>query len=110
MRADGTRTASTLARQALARLSCVDGEENVLMDDYVLPTERVVDYNTRFSGIVQEDLDPATAARDLHRRAATCLKLRHLVDRGCVLVGHSLQSDFRVRALFCRFGTRGRRC
>ena len=91
-----SRVTTTLGRMALARLSCVDGDEKVLFDDYVLPTETVVDYNTRFSGVEPDDLDPATSRHDLYRRVVVCMKLRHLVDRGCVLVGHSLQSDFRV--------------
>ncbi|KAH8084962.1 poly(A)-specific ribonuclease [Aureococcus anophagefferens] len=96
VRRDGSRVTTSLGRMSLARLSVVDGDERVLFDDYVLQTETVVDYNTRFSGVAAEDLDPATSKHDLYRRAVVCMKLRRLVDAGCVLVGHSLQSDFRV--------------
>ena len=41
------------AKQALGRVSVVDGRNNaVIIDDYVLSLEPVVDHKTRFSGLV----------------------------------------------------------
>ena len=75
----------------------MDEKEEVVIDDYVVQSERVVDYATRFSGISPEDLDPRSSTREkLVHRSATLMKLRHLIDRGCVLVGHGLTKDFRV--------------
>jgi len=97
VQSDGARVATSMGRQALARLSVVDALGNVVLDDYVVQTERVVDYATRFSGISPDDLDPRASKRDkLVNRAAALMKLRHLVDRGCVIIGHGLAKDFRV--------------
>ncbi|KAH8043252.1 poly(A)-specific ribonuclease [Aureococcus anophagefferens] len=81
VRRDGSRVTTSLGRMSLARLSVVDGDERVLFDDYVLQTETVVDYNTRFSGVAAEDLDPATSKHDLYRRAVVCMKLRRSSTR-----------------------------
>ena len=51
--ADGSRTVVSEAKQALGRVSVVDGRNNaVIIDDYVLSLEPVVDHKTRFSGLV----------------------------------------------------------
>ena len=58
---------SLLARlQALARVSAVDSRSgDVIIDDYVLPSENILDYKTRFSGLTPEDLDPLTSPHHL---------------------------------------------
>ena len=87
----------------------------MLMDDYIAAREPITDYLTRYSGIHEGDLDPSTSPVSLllHRRGSAVLKgivlqhavttlkaaylrLRHLIDRGCVFVGHGLQKDFRI--------------
>ena len=87
-------------RSALARMSIIDvisGE--VIVDDYVRPQEPVVDYLTRFSGIRPGDLDPQRNPRVISTRTAY-MKLRSLIDRGCVFVGHGLENDFQVMSLY----------
>lgn len=37
----------------------------VMIDDYVLPSEPVVDFKTRFSGLVADDLDPYASRHHL---------------------------------------------
>lgn len=82
-------------RYAVARISVIDCDSGtVLIDDYVLPRERVVDYLTRFSGIVAEDLDPKQSNHHLISTRAAYLKLRYLMERGCIFVGHGLGQDF----------------
>lgn len=58
MRGDGSKVVTKEGRQGLARVSVVDGRgygppaaAPVIMDDYVVQSEPVVDYLTRFSGI-----------------------------------------------------------
>lgn len=72
----------------------------VMTDDYVLPSEPVMDYLTRFSGLTPEDLDPAHSRHHLVTNRTAYLKLRYLIDRGCVLVGHGLKKDFRIINIF----------
>jgi len=82
-------------RHALGRISIFDClTEEAVVDDHVLPREQVVDFLTRFSGIVAEDLD---LVRSRHRIISTrnaYLQLRYLLDQGCVFVGHGLKQDF----------------
>ena len=83
----GKRVASTQARQAIARVSVIDEKFRVLVDDYVLPTESIVDYLTRFSGIVEDDLSPSLSTHPLVRNRTCTMKLRYFIDKGCVFVG-----------------------
>lgn len=82
-------------RHALGRISIFDClAEDTVVDDHVLPREQVVDFLTRFSGIVAEDLD---STRSRHRIISTrnaYLQLRFLLDQGCIFVGHGLKQDF----------------
>lgn len=70
------------------------------IDDYILSPEPIVDYLTRFSGLHVGDLDPSVSRHHLVPLKIVYLKLRHLVDRGCVFVGHGLKKDFRIINLF----------
>ena len=49
-----------------------------------------------FGAQVAGDLDPLQSRRYLTTGKQTYLKLRHLVDSGCLLVGHGLKKDFRM--------------
>jgi len=70
------------ARNALARLSIINCRTNeVIIDDYVLPNEPVVDYLTRFSGIRETDLDPNSSPHHLITPQEAYLKVRLLMER-----------------------------
>jgi PAB-dependent poly(A)-specific ribonuclease subunit 2 len=82
-------------RHALGRISVIDcPTKQILVDDHVLPRERVVDFLTRFSGIVPEDLDPAKSSHRIISTRAAYLQLRYLMEKGCIFVGHGLKQDF----------------
>lgn len=72
----------------------------VLVDDYIRPTEPVVDYVTRFSGITEDDLDPAVSRHPLVHCRIAVMKLRYFIDCGCIFVGHGLEKDFATANIF----------
>uniref|UniRef100_UPI003AAEF652 RNA exonuclease 5-like n=1 Tax=Centroberyx gerrardi TaxID=166262 RepID=UPI003AAEF652 len=75
----------------LARVSLVDSDGRCVLDDLVKPQSRVLNYLTRFSGITAAMLRPITTTL---REVQT--KLRMLLPRDAVLVGHSLDNDLRA--------------
>lgn len=91
----GSKVVLRDTRHAVGRISIIDCEtREAIIDDHVLPKERVVDYLTRFSGIVAEDLDPTKTTHSLISTRSAYLKLRFLMDQGCIFVGHGLRQDF----------------
>ncbi|KAJ1470261.1 hypothetical protein T484DRAFT_1641709, partial [Baffinella frigidus] len=89
------------SRMSLGRVSVVKGAEQRLagtpmLDDYIKTPEQVMDYLTRFSGLVHGDLDPTTSPHHLIPLKRSYTKLRFLVDRGYTFVGHGLNNDFRI--------------
>ncbi|XP_046374753.2 RNA exonuclease 1 homolog [Haliotis rufescens] len=72
----------------LARVTVIDPESKPVYETMVKPGFPVIDYNTRFSGITEKDLqDVKTSLRDVQ---AVLLSL--FTDK-TILIGHSLESD-----------------
>ncbi len=91
----GSKVILRETRHAVGRISVIDcTTRKVIVDDHVLPRERVIDYLTRFSGIVPEDLDPNQTTHNLISTRSAYLKLRFLMEQGCIFVGHGLRQDF----------------
>jgi PAB-dependent poly(A)-specific ribonuclease subunit 2 len=96
IREDGSRAIINPVHFALARVSLCRENGECFMDDYVATHEPVVDYLTRYSGIAPGDLEPNTSKKHLATHKHVYLKLRYLIDRGVVLLGHGLAKDFRI--------------
>ncbi|XP_030583599.1 RNA exonuclease 1 homolog [Archocentrus centrarchus] len=72
----------------LTRVTVIDSEMKVIYDTFVKPESKVVDYNTRFSGVTAEDLESATITlRDVQA------VLLSMFSAESILIGHSLESD-----------------
>ncbi|CAJ1060938.1 RNA exonuclease 1 homolog [Xyrichtys novacula] len=72
----------------LTRVTVINSELNVIYDTFVKPDSKVVDYNTRFSGVTEEDLENTTTSlRDVQA------VLLSMFSAESILIGHSLESD-----------------
>ncbi|KAK2505335.1 hypothetical protein MC885_018936, partial [Smutsia gigantea] len=70
----------------LTRVTVVDPSLQVVYDTFVKPEEEVIDYNTRFSGVVEDDLkNTKTSVRDVQAI------LLNLFSADTVLIGHSFE-------------------
>lgn len=73
----------------LARVSLVNAHGDCVYDKYVKPTEPILDYRTRFSGIRPKDLENASEFKIVQQEVADIIT-------GRILVGHSLKNDLGV--------------
>ncbi|KAH6922553.1 hypothetical protein HPB50_015555 [Hyalomma asiaticum] len=84
----------------LVRVTVVGWDEKPVFDSLVRPYGRILDYHTRFKGVVEEDM--VGVETRLHDVQAALLDM---FSADTILVGHSLDSD--LRALRLIHGTRG---
>lgn len=82
----------TVVGLELTRITVVDFDEKVVLDKFVKPLNRVIDYNTRFSGITEKTLS-TSEAKTLPQIQAILLTMFH---KRTILVGHSLESDLKA--------------
>lgn len=97
---NGTRSLVRPTTLSLARVSVLRGqgpnEGQPCIDDHIATHDRIFDYLTQFSGIVDGDLDPARSKHTVVPQKLAYKKLRLLVDLGCTFIGHGLKKDFRI--------------
>ncbi|NXN97716.1 REXO1 exonuclease, partial [Rhinopomastus cyanomelas] len=72
----------------LTRVTVINSDLKVVYDTFVKPDTKVVDYNTRFSGVTEEDLkNTSITLRDVQA------VLLNMFSADTILIGHSLESD-----------------
>ncbi|XP_071969888.1 RNA exonuclease 1 homolog isoform X4 [Engystomops pustulosus] len=72
----------------LTRVTVVNSQLQVVYDTFVRPNNKIVDYNTRFSGVTEEDLvNTSINIRDVQA------VLLSMFSCDSILIGHSLESD-----------------
>ena len=75
----------------LTRVTVVDLKGKSVYESLVMPDNEIIDYNTRFSGIVADDLkDVKTKIRDVQA------VLLSMFSSKTILIGHSLESDLKA--------------
>ena len=75
----------------LTRLTLIDSAHRILLDSFVLPRNRIVNYNTQYSGITAEMMASTTTTLEQVRHS-----LLLLLPSTAILVGHSLENDLRT--------------
>lgn len=73
----------------LARVSIVNEKGEIIMDKYVRPTQPVIDFRTKFSGITPDLLENAHNFADVQAEVSR-------IKFNRILVGHAIHNDLRV--------------
>ncbi|BEI85511.1 hypothetical protein CcaverHIS002_0509120 [Cutaneotrichosporon cavernicola] len=79
---------------SLARVTIVDENGGTILDELVRQRHRILDCNTRFSGVVEQDLESATMDLNAVRKAVCSF-----IGPKTIVVGHGLENDLRALRL-----------
>lgn len=79
-------------RDVLARVSIVNSFGNVLLDEYIVPEETIVDYRTEVSGIRPNHLASGKPYKEVRNRVRDIISKR-------IIVGHGLETDLKALQL-----------
>lgn len=82
---------NTTVGMELTRLTVVDTNCKTVLEMLVKPRNAILDYNTKFSGIKEGDLDSVEDDLEAAQR-----KLLAIVNAKTILIGHSLDSDLKA--------------
>ncbi|KAM9476985.1 uncharacterized protein Hap1MRO34_009919 [Clarias gariepinus] len=84
----GTEMCYTTQGLELVRVTVVNSNLQVVYDTFVKPNDEVIDYNTRFSGVSEEDVkNRSSSLQDVQA------VLSSFINERTILVGHSLEND-----------------
>lgn len=78
----------------LTRVTVINSDGTTVYETIVKPDSPILDYNTRFSGIQEKDMEGVTCTiRDVQA------VLLNMFSSKTILIGHSLESDFKALKL-----------
>jgi RNA exonuclease 1 len=77
-----------------ARVSVIDADGQLLIDEFFKPLGDIVDLRTEFSGITIENIEHATLTS-----YEVVKTLARVASRETLIIGHSLENDFRAMKL-----------
>lgn len=82
----------------VAKVSVVSCEGQIVYEHFVRPKGQVADYNTRFSGITENDLKISTSSKSNHVKTLEQVQrdLLEFITADTILIGHALENDLRV--------------
>ena len=80
---------ATRRASAMVRISIVDEQCNVVLDEYVRPQQVVTDFRTKYSGLTPRNLHRGKTWESLKPRVADLLQ-------GAIVIGHDVRHDFEV--------------
>uniref|UniRef100_A0A8R1Y0V6 Exonuclease domain-containing protein n=1 Tax=Onchocerca volvulus TaxID=6282 RepID=A0A8R1Y0V6_ONCVO len=80
-----------IGESELTRISIVNEYYEVLLDTLVKPRNRIVDYVTKYSGITEKMLENVNVRVEDVQKA-----LSHILPNDAILVGHTLECDFKA--------------
>ncbi|XP_023232958.1 RNA exonuclease 1 homolog isoform X1 [Centruroides sculpturatus] len=84
----------TIQGLEIAKISVVQSNGEIIYNTLVLPENPVIDYNTSFSGITEDDLiNVNTTLEDVHE------VLLKLFNSKTILIGHGLENDLKALRL-----------
>ncbi|KAG0213510.1 hypothetical protein BGX33_002875 [Mortierella sp. NVP41] len=75
----------------LTRITLLGEDGEIIYDELVLPSNPIIDYLTKYSGMTKERLSGVTT-----RLADVQKKLKELVTYDTILIGHSLENDMKA--------------
>lgn len=75
----------------LVRVSVINHKLERVFETFVKPLDEILDYNTRWSGITEDDIKNCQV-----RLSDVQQRLLKLFNDKTILIGHSLESDFKA--------------
>lgn len=82
----------TIAGLEATKVSVVSLEGKLVYESFIKPKNRIIDYNTRFSGITADDLESESAKSLLEVQN----DLRKFISASTILIGHGLENDLKA--------------
>lgn len=79
------------------KVSVVATDGRLVYEKFIRPKAKIIDYNTRFSGITKKDLSAKNGS--VLSLAEVQQDLLKFISAGTILIGHALENDLRVLKL-----------